>query len=271
MHRNSGARAPFASSPPPPPPQLPASVAASSASSAAPSTSFAAAFSSMTSSSLYTSVASMPPPVPAAPSSTSIAALVQAASVGNATTAASRAPFANNAARPPGAAAATAAGSASALAPPKPTSAHLILVSPRQKGNPLLSHLSHVGWEYGDKSLPCDYEVSDTICALYLSVKYHLLHGGYIQSRMHSIKGYTVRVLLVHVDVDDSERALLELTRLCFAFGWTMLCCWSPEEMARSDASDGGRYAWRNRGGKSRSRALVCNCSLLSPPLLWIA
>ena len=117
---------------------------------------------------------------------------------------------------------------------PKAQSAHSILVSPRQRGNPVLTHISNVAWELGPRDMSADYVLGETCAALYLSLKYHLLHGNYVASRMAGCgAAFTLRVLLLLVDVDDSERPLLDLSKLCFAHGWTLVCCWSAEETAR--------------------------------------
>lgn len=100
----------------------------------------------------------------------------------------------------------------------------------------MLSHLSNVGWEMAASSaaMAADYVCGETTCALYLSLKYHCLHRSYLQSRMTSCgSSYTLRVLLLLVDLEDNELPLLEITQQCFAFGWTLLCCWSSEEVAR--------------------------------------
>ena len=41
-----------------------------------------------------------------------------------------------------------------------------ILVSTRQKGNPILNYVKSLPWEYSD--IPCDYVVGATTCALFL-------------------------------------------------------------------------------------------------------
>ena len=82
--------------------------------------------------------------------------------------------------------------------------------------------------------MAADYLCGETTCALYLSLKYHCLHRSYLQSRMASCgSSYTLRVLLLLVDLEDNELPLLEITQACFAYGWTLLCCWSSEEVAR--------------------------------------
>ncbi len=44
-----------------------------------------------------------------------------------------------------------------------------ILVSTRQKGNPILNHVKSLPWEYSD--IPCDYVLGATTCALFLSLR----------------------------------------------------------------------------------------------------
>jgi DNA excision repair protein ERCC-1 len=57
-----------------------------------------------------------------------------------------------------------------------------------------------VPWEYGD-ILP-DYEVGQTSCVVFLSLKYHRLKPEYIFERIKSIKyQYILRVILCIVDV----------------------------------------------------------------------
>src|SRR5205809_2179909 len=57
---------------------------------------------------------------------------------------------------------------------PTRTGPSAILVSARQKGNPILNHIRLLPWEYAD--IPSDYVVGNTTCALFLSLKYHRLH-----------------------------------------------------------------------------------------------
>ena len=55
-------------------------------------------------------------------------------------------------------------------------------MSNRQKGNPLLRHITNVAWHY-DAKLKADYDMGGGACALYLSLKYHLLHPKYAEER----------------------------------------------------------------------------------------
>jgi DNA excision repair protein ERCC-1 len=49
---------------------------------------------------------------------------------------------------------------------PQRSAGSTILVSPRQKGNPVLGCLKSVAWEYSD--IPADYGLGATTCALFL-------------------------------------------------------------------------------------------------------
>lgn len=49
---------------------------------------------------------------------------------------------------------------------PQRSAGSSILVSPRQKGNPVIACLKSVAWEYSD--IPADYGLGLTTCALFL-------------------------------------------------------------------------------------------------------
>ncbi|SPQ27026.1 02ab5337-dbaa-4c4c-ab7f-6e86d54b6251 [Thermothielavioides terrestris] len=107
-----------------------------------------------------------------------------------------------------------------------------ILVSPRQKGNPVLSCLKSVAWEYSD--IPADYGLGQTTCALFLSLKYHRLHPEYIYTRIRNLQGrYNLRVLLTLVDIPNHEDALRELSKTSLVNRVTVVLAWSAAEAAR--------------------------------------
>ncbi|KAL6146631.1 hypothetical protein ACLB2K_057309 [Fragaria x ananassa] len=107
-----------------------------------------------------------------------------------------------------------------------------ILVSNRQKGNPLLKHIRNVRWEFAD--IVCDYLLGQSSCALYLSLRYHLLHPDYLYYRIRELqKNYKLRVVLCHVDVEDVVKPLLEVTKTAMLHECTLLCAWSLEECGR--------------------------------------
>ncbi|KAG7467304.1 hypothetical protein MATL_G00151920 [Megalops atlanticus] len=121
-------------------------------------------------------------------------------------------------------------GSSSA---PKPAgTGNSIIVSPRQRGNPILKFVRSVPWEFGD--VVPDYVLGQTTCALFLSLRYHNLNPNYIHDRLKQLgQTFTLRVLLVQVDVKDPHHALRELARICVMADCTLILAWSPEEAGR--------------------------------------
>ena len=107
-----------------------------------------------------------------------------------------------------------------------------ILVSTRQKGNPILNYVRSLPWEYSD--IQCDYVLGATTCALFLSLKYHRLHPEYIYSRIRALgKSYNLRVLLTMVDITNHEEALKELSKTSMINNLTLILCWSAQEAGR--------------------------------------
>ncbi|XP_043987904.1 DNA excision repair protein ERCC-1 [Gambusia affinis] len=116
---------------------------------------------------------------------------------------------------------------------PKPAgSGSSIIVSPRQRGNPILKFVRSVPWEFGD--VVPDYVLGQTTCALFLSLRYHNLNPNYIHDRLKQLgSAFTLRVLLVQVDVKDPHHALKELARICVMADCTLILAWSTEEAGR--------------------------------------
>ncbi|KAI2627021.1 restriction endonuclease type II-like protein [Hypomontagnella submonticulosa] len=115
---------------------------------------------------------------------------------------------------------------------PQRSSGSSILVSPRQKGNPVLASLRTVAWEYSD--IPADYGLGLTTCALFLSLKYHRLHPEYIYTRIRNLQGrYNLRILLTMVDIPNHEDSLRELSKTSLINNVTIILCWSAAEAAR--------------------------------------
>jgi len=107
-----------------------------------------------------------------------------------------------------------------------------LLVSPRQKGNPILNSVRAIAWEYSD--IPADYVLGATTCALFLSLKYHRLHPEYIYNRIRDLRGqYQLRVLLTLVDIDNHEESLRELSKTSLINNVTIMLCWSAQEAGR--------------------------------------
>lgn len=107
-----------------------------------------------------------------------------------------------------------------------------IVVSRRQQGNPVLKHIRNVRWAYGD--IVPDYQLGHNTAALFLSLRYHLLHPEYILHRLKQLlRSFRVTVLLVHVDVDDMVEALCTINKAAIANDATLMCAWTVEECAR--------------------------------------
>ncbi|KAF6077402.1 ERCC excision repair 1, endonuclease non-catalytic subunit [Phyllostomus discolor] len=124
------------------------------------------------------------------------------------------------------------AGEALGQAPKPGTKSNSIIVSPRQRGNPVLKFVHNVPWEFGD--VVPDYVLGQSTCALFLSLRYHNLHPDYIHQRLQSLgKNFALRVLLVQVDVKDPQQALKELAKMCVLADCTLVLAWSPEEAGR--------------------------------------
>ncbi|KAK3402339.1 restriction endonuclease type II-like protein [Sordaria brevicollis] len=114
----------------------------------------------------------------------------------------------------------------------RPSVGSSILVSPRQKGNPVLASIKSTPWEYSD--IPSDYVLGSTTCCLFLSLKYHRLHPEYIYTRIRLLQHrYLLRILLTLVDIPNYEEPLRELSKTSLVNNVTVILCWSAQEAAR--------------------------------------
>ncbi|CAF9910937.1 MAG: ssDNA endonuclease and repair protein rad10 [Heterodermia speciosa] len=132
----------------------------------------------------------------------------------------------------------TASSSAPKVQQPKPqalpnrAAPSSILVSSRQKGNPILNAVRSLPWEYSD--IPADFVLGNTTCAFFLSLKYHRLHPEYIYTRIRALGGkYNLRVLLTMVDIQNHEDPLKELSKTSLVNNLTLILCWSAQEAGR--------------------------------------
>lgn len=115
----------------------------------------------------------------------------------------------------------------------KPKYSNAVQVNPKQRGNPILKSITNIPWEFNDKIIP-DYVVGKTACVLYLSIRYHNLKPDYLNDRLKQLgKNYELRVLLVQVDVRESQNALKHLTRVCLLADLTLMLAWTPEEAGK--------------------------------------
>mmetsp|Transcript_49 Transcript_49/g.67 ORF Transcript_49/g.67 Transcript_49/m.67 type:complete len:318 (-) Transcript_49:260-1213(-) len=107
-----------------------------------------------------------------------------------------------------------------------------IQVSFRQKGNSVLNHIKNVSWAYVD-IIP-DFILGQGTAALFLSVRFHLLHPQYLPRRLAELRrDFRLRLLLCLVDVEDCVAPLLEVNKQALAGDCTLLLAWSTLEAAR--------------------------------------
>lgn len=67
-----------------------------------------------------------------------------------------------------------------------------------------------------------------------LDGRYHKLHPEYVHGRLREMgRGYTLRVLLVLIDMADSDEALRELSRVAVGKGLSLLVASSEKEAGR--------------------------------------
>uniref|UniRef100_A0A8D0H063 ERCC excision repair 1, endonuclease non-catalytic subunit n=1 Tax=Sphenodon punctatus TaxID=8508 RepID=A0A8D0H063_SPHPU len=127
----------------------------------------------------------------------------------------------------------TAAGDSLLSPAAKPgAKSNSIIVSPRQRGNPILKFVRNVPWEFGE--IVPDYVLGQSTCALFLSLRYYNLNPNYIHERLQRLgRMYALQVLLVQVDVKDPHQALKELAKICILADCTLILAWSPEEAGR--------------------------------------
>jgi len=111
-----------------------------------------------------------------------------------------------------------------------------ILVNERQRGNPVLTHLRNVSWKFDASVTVPDYVLGDHNCAVFISVRYHLLKPGYLGRRLAELKGegrWKLRVLLCHVDLEDAATALHDLNLAAVRAECTLILAHGAREAAR--------------------------------------
>ena len=111
-------------------------------------------------------------------------------------------------------------------------STHVLHISQKQKGNPVLQHIRNVPHKFSP--MVPDYIFAPTRCALYLSLRYHNLHPNYIHRRIAELKNdFEFRMLLCYVDLEDNTNPILFLNDLCVQNNLTLILAWSEQEAAR--------------------------------------
>ncbi|CAL1269255.1 unnamed protein product [Larinioides sclopetarius] len=97
------------------------------------------------------------------------------------------------------------------------------------RGNPLLKNIRNVPWEFSE--VEPDYVMGKSACALFLSLRYHNLFPNYIHDRLKALgKSYSLRVLLVQVDVAEPNPPLKDLSVISILADCTLMVAWSAEE-----------------------------------------
>jgi hypothetical protein len=60
-----------------------------------------------------------------------------------------------------------------------------------------------------------------------VSLRNHVRDNTHLTTRLDSLKGrYTTRILLTHVDMENPEAAINDITRLSLLCKWTVILCW---------------------------------------------
>jgi DNA excision repair protein ERCC-1 len=109
---------------------------------------------------------------------------------------------------------------------------HVLSISKKQRGNGVLKFIRNVPTAFED--IVPDFVLSPTRCALFLSLKYHQLHPQYIHRRLEELQtDFSLRILLVLVDVDDNANPLLYLNTLAVTHNLTLILAWTEQEAAR--------------------------------------
>ncbi|XP_058791182.1 DNA excision repair protein ERCC-1 [Phymastichus coffea] len=107
-----------------------------------------------------------------------------------------------------------------------------LLINPKQRGNPLIKHITSVPYEYSE--IVPDYVTNQTSCILFLSLRYHQLNPDYIHERLKTLgSSYNLRVLLVQVDIADPHHSLKHLTRISILADLTLMLAWSAEDAGK--------------------------------------
>jgi DNA excision repair protein ERCC-1 len=109
-----------------------------------------------------------------------------------------------------------------------------IIVSARQRGNPILKSIRLVPWEFSDTIVP-DYILGLRSAALYLSLRYHTLNPNYVHERLKLLgpKSFELRILLVQVDIAEPHHSLKQLMRIAILSELTLMLAWSQEEAGK--------------------------------------
>ncbi|EUD66878.1 DNA excision repair protein ERCC-1 [Plasmodium inui San Antonio 1] len=113
-----------------------------------------------------------------------------------------------------------------------PSAEQYLVISPRQKLNPILKKINRVRYKFSN-IIP-DFLIGKNNACLFISMKYHRLRSNYLKARIETLSNkYNNRILLCLVDIENIENSLGEINQLAFCFNMTLILCWSTEECAR--------------------------------------
>ncbi|KAA1080979.1 ssDNA endonuclease and repair protein rad10 [Puccinia graminis f. sp. tritici] len=114
----------------------------------------------------------------------------------------------------------------------RPANSNNIIVNKCQRGNPVLTLIKSVPWEFGETI--SDYQLNQTTGSLFISLKYHRLHPDYLDTRLKKlIKAYDLKILLCLCDSNDHEVVMKDITKTCMVNEFTLIVAWSNAEIAR--------------------------------------
>jgi DNA excision repair protein ERCC-1 len=123
--------------------------------------------------------------------------------------------------------------SISNLSIPKNSNCIYANIRERELLDPYIKNIKNCPLEYVSDIKP-DFIVGSSACALVSSISYHNIHPHYINGRMRTIGAdYTVRVLIIYVNVENDLEALSQLNKLCFTNSFTLILGWSHFEVGR--------------------------------------
>lgn len=109
----------------------------------------------------------------------------------------------------------------------------MIKVSNVQKGNKLLEYLVKTSW-YFDSNMLSDYEINNTTCVLFLSLRFHICKPEYISKRLKKCMGrYKVHIVILEVDIKNYESCIEEIFDKAYAYRFTLVLSFRPEESSR--------------------------------------
>ncbi|XP_022692013.1 DNA excision repair protein ERCC-1-like isoform X2 [Varroa jacobsoni] len=90
-----------------------------------------------------------------------------------------------------------------------------------------------VAYEFRNDLL-ADFVVGQSSCCLFLSLRYHQTQPQYIVKRLDELQNYfTIRILLVQVDIKDPPPVLREINRMALQARSTLMIGWSPQDIAQ--------------------------------------